>query len=93
MRGYFLCTKMVHPTGDKQCAVATPGIGRTQARLPQDVRKTIFNGTPGGSRTHDTWYRKPVLYPLSYGRTWVYFSMKKAPPGRGRQIVNPERSL
>lgn len=25
------------------------------------------NGTPDRSRTCDTWYRKPVLYPLSYG--------------------------
>ncbi len=25
--------------------------------------------TPGGIRTPDTWFRRPVLYPLSYGRT------------------------
>ena len=23
-------------------------------------------GTPGGSRTPDKWFRKPLLYPLSY---------------------------
>ena len=29
-----------------------------------------FNGTPGAIRTRDTRLRRPVLYPLSYGRTW-----------------------
>ncbi len=24
-------------------------------------------GTPGTIRTYDTWFRRPVLYPLSYG--------------------------
>ena len=28
-----------------------------------------FAGTPGGIRTHDPWFRRPVLYPLSYRRT------------------------
>jgi hypothetical protein len=27
----------------------------------------LMLGTPGRNRTCDTWYRKPVLYPLSYG--------------------------
>src|SRR5262249_41629271 len=26
------------------------------------------NGAPGGIRTHDPWLRRPILYPLSYGR-------------------------
>ena len=26
-----------------------------------------YSGVPGGSRTHDTRFRKPLLYPLSYG--------------------------
>jgi hypothetical protein len=30
------------------------------------------NSTPGGIRTPDTWFRRPVLYPLSYGRM-IYF--------------------
>src|SRR5262249_49383311 len=25
-------------------------------------------GAPGGIRTHDPWLRRPILYPLSYGR-------------------------
>ena len=28
----------------------------------------LFNGAPGRIRTCDPWLRKPVLYPLSYGR-------------------------
>jgi hypothetical protein len=31
-------------------------------------RRHIFSGTPGGNRTPDTRFRKPLLYPLSYGR-------------------------
>ncbi len=27
------------------------------------------DGTPEGIRTPDTWFRRPVLYPLSYGRS------------------------
>ena len=27
------------------------------------------NGTPGATRTHDTRFRKPLLYPLSYRGT------------------------
>ena len=23
----------------------------------------VFTGAPGGSRTHDPWLRKPILYP------------------------------
>ena len=29
-------------------------------------KNTLINGTPGESRTHDTRFRKPLLYPLSY---------------------------
>lgn len=28
---------------------------------------SFFYGTPGTIRTYDTWFRRPVLYPLSYG--------------------------
>ena len=27
-------------------------------------------GTPGATRTHDTRFRKPLLYPLSYRGIW-----------------------
>ena len=30
--------------------------------------------TPGGTRTHDTRFRKPLLYPLSYRGTEVLAS-------------------
>lgn len=30
-------------------------------------RREAFYGAPGEIRTPDHWYRKPVLYPLSYG--------------------------
>lgn len=33
-----------------------------------DVRNRMVLGAPGGDRTHDPWLRRPVLYPLSYGR-------------------------
>lgn len=29
---------------------------------------SFLTGTPDRIRTYDTWLRKPVLYPLSYGR-------------------------
>ncbi len=32
------------------------------------VQNRAENGAPGGIRTPDTWFRRPVLYPLSYGR-------------------------
>ncbi len=31
-----------------------------------DVRCKHINGTPGVTRTRDTRFRKPLLYPLSY---------------------------
>ena len=33
------------------------------------IKTTAQNspGTPGTIRTYDTWFRRPVLYPLSYG--------------------------
>ena len=38
------------------------------------VRNGAKSGAPGGIRTPDTWFRRPVLYPLSYERkigiTW-----------------------
>jgi hypothetical protein len=30
-------------------------------------RGAVRRGTPGPTRTADTWFRKPLLYPLSYG--------------------------
>ena len=32
------------------------------------VRNGAKSGALGGIRTHDTWFRRPVLYPLSYER-------------------------
>ena len=33
-----------------------------------------FHGAPGRIRTSDTWFRKPMLYPLSYRRkAWVVY--------------------
>jgi hypothetical protein len=32
------------------------------------VRNEVKSGALGGIRTHDTWFRRPVLYPLSYER-------------------------
>ena len=31
-----------------------------------NVSTLILDGTPGATRTHDTRFRKPLLYPLSY---------------------------
>src|SRR4029079_14212339 len=31
-------------------------------------------GAPGGIRTHDPWLRRPILYPLSYGRDEVQYT-------------------
>lgn len=39
---------------------------RYQNKKPAFWRASYF-GTPGTIRTCDTWFRRPVLYPLSYG--------------------------
>ena len=31
------------------------------------VEQQSYCGAPGATRTHDTRFRKPLLYPLSYG--------------------------
>ena len=36
--------------------------------LPLVADQVWNSGTPGGIRTHDPWFRRPVLYPLSYRR-------------------------
>lgn len=33
----------------------------------EDPRFLVFGGAPDWNRTSDLWYRKPTLYPLSYG--------------------------
>ena len=38
------------------------------------VRNTGRSGALGGIRTPDTWFRRPVLYPLSYERLNLVFS-------------------
>src|SRR6056297_26045 len=30
----------------------------------------VNTGAPGEIRTHDLWFRRPALYPLSYRRSW-----------------------
>ena len=35
--------------------------------LPSGFRECEIQSAPGRIRTCDSWYRKPVLYPLSYG--------------------------
>lgn len=37
---------------------------------------SFLTGTPDRIRTYDTWLRKPVLYPLSYGRARFYFTIR-----------------
>jgi ribonuclease J len=39
-----------------------------KSRLIIDVGMPLVeqDGTPGATRTHDTWFRKLLLYPLSY---------------------------
>ena len=39
-----------------------------EVALPRPVLSTVRSGTPGGIRTPDTRFRRPVLYPLSYRR-------------------------
>jgi hypothetical protein len=36
---------------------------------------TAIPGAPGADRTRDPWLRRPVLYPLSYGRLGVLHSV------------------
>jgi hypothetical protein len=37
------------------------------------VRNGERSGALGGIRTPDTWFRRPVLYPLSYERVRLVF--------------------
>ncbi len=43
-----------------------PGLSGEPA--PRMRRERRASGAPGGTRTHDPWLRRPVLYPLSYRR-------------------------
>jgi hypothetical protein len=46
------------------------------AAADEGGKKAItLTGAPGGIRTHDPWFRRPMLYPLSYGRMY-YFEIK-----------------
>jgi hypothetical protein len=46
--------------------VRSPTIHRI--RYPQAIRPNAdHEGAPGVIRTPDSWFRKPLLYPLSYG--------------------------
>jgi hypothetical protein len=42
----------------------------TNPNLNVKVLDFVQSGTPGGTRTHDTRFRKPLLYPLSYRGIW-----------------------
>ena len=42
--------------------------------LLTEINLHIQKSTPGGIRTPDTWYRKPLLYPLSYECAYSYAS-------------------
>src|SRR5689334_2957385 len=46
------------------------------------VRNGVECGTPGGIRTPDPWFRRPMLYPLSYGRVANRLGT------RGRAFIN-----
>ena len=46
-----------------------PPRGRAIRRASGPV-SILWNGTPGGIRTPDPRFRRPMLYPLSYGRPW-----------------------
>ena len=49
------------------------------------VRNGARSGALGGIRTPDTWFRRPVLYPLSYERTQIkYTGVASFPACRGR---------
>ena len=48
---------------------ALEGRDTGEVALPSPVRYMVRPGTPGGTRTHDTRFRKPLLYPLSYRGT------------------------
>jgi hypothetical protein len=47
---------------DPVAACDGPARGRSSRAV-----ETVEMGASGRIRTCDTWYRKPVLYPLSYG--------------------------
>jgi hypothetical protein len=45
-------------------------------------------GTPGGIRTHDPRFRKPVLYPLSYRGKYAFSSVIIVVVGHSPPIVD-----
>ena len=64
---------------EKSGPVVAP-IGKTEPELTagrqfddsQPAAKTgTYEGTPGRTRTCDLRFRKPMLYPLSYGGGWA----------------------
>ena len=44
------------------------GAGESNCESWDHIRPPGRNGALGGIRTHDPWFRRPLLYPLSYRR-------------------------
>ena len=49
----------------------------------------LKSGAPGGTRTHDLRFRKPLLYPLSYRGAKPILYLKTVPDGAGRPVRHP----
>ena len=52
----------------------------TVAKRDTLVRDGAKSGALGGIRTPDTWFRRPVLYPLSYERLLKCYYIPAPPP-------------
>ena len=71
------------------CALAPPR-NACWRRCTAKCSKRLKTGAPGWDRTSDPWLRRPILYPLSYGRVTAEYT----PAGRTRAAdVRSERLM
>ena len=61
-------------------------VARPSSPRSAEDRWAEHPGTPGAIRTRDPWLRRPVLYPLSYGRT-LFVPLPAAPPAVAPVVI------
>src|SRR6478609_6562413 len=59
---------------------------------PEDSRSLVPTGAPDRNRTCDLWYRKPTLYPLSYGGVPIEVITAARPPLTGTDASAQRRA-
>ena len=64
---YHASTHNPHDTSQPKHSATPFTFNQKHSRKKTGVFDISHLGTPGTIRTYDTWFRRPVLYPLSYG--------------------------